>query len=79
MTVDWRHRIVRVLDDETAITNVVLGLVDDGWILVGRGPSEPGRTDLVFRRARFANVEAFRSWARRSARGCAERVRPHHA
>lgn len=52
MPVSWRHRIIRVLDDDSAIALAVLGVVEDGWIFVARSPAEPGTTDLVFRRAR---------------------------
>jgi hypothetical protein len=52
MPVSWRHRIVRVLDDDTSIAQAVLGVVEDGWIFVARAPGDPGTADLVFRRAR---------------------------
>jgi hypothetical protein len=52
MPVSWRHRIVRVLDDDASIAQAVLGIVEDGWIFVDRAPAEAGNTDLVFRRAR---------------------------
>lgn len=52
MPVSWRHRIIRVMDDDTSIAQAVLGVVEDGWIFVARSPADPGTTDLVFRRAR---------------------------
>jgi hypothetical protein len=58
MPITWRHRIVRVLDDESSIHQAVLRLVEDGWIYVAGTDSEPGMTDLVFRRA-----AAKRAWA----------------
>jgi hypothetical protein len=52
MPVSWRHRIVRVLDDDASVAHAVLGVVEDGWIFVARVPGDdPGTTDLVFRRA----------------------------
>lgn len=58
MPVSWRHRIVRVRDDETSVAQAVLRVIEDGWIFVAGTPSEPGRTDLVFRRARFDDSRA---------------------
>ena len=58
MPVRWRHRIVRVNDDDTTVSQAVLGLVEDGWTFVAGSPSEPGLIDLVFRRARFDGSRA---------------------
>jgi hypothetical protein len=58
MPVTWRHRIVRVFDDEPSIRAAVLRLVEDGWIFVAGSDSEPGMTDLVFRRAATKRVWA---------------------
>ena len=52
MPVRWRHRIVRVTNDEASISQTVLRVIEDGWIFVaGERTGEPGATDLVFRRA----------------------------
>ena len=51
MPVSWRHRIVRVVDEDSAIAQAVIGLVEDGWIFVARENADPGSADLVFRRA----------------------------
>lgn len=59
MPVSWRHRIVRVLDDEASIAQAVLGIIEDGWIFLDRAPAESGSTDLVFRRARVDREQHF--------------------
>lgn len=50
MPVSWRHRTVRVRDDEDAITRTVLDVVRKGWMLSGESTAA-GSKELVFRRA----------------------------
>ena len=53
MTVDWRHRIIRVAKgDLDAQHEALLRAVGEGWIFDAQELGEGGTVDLVFRRAR---------------------------
>jgi hypothetical protein len=52
MTVNWKHRIVRVaLEDEDGQRDAVLQAVGEGWIFDAQEHGDGATVDLVFRRA----------------------------
>jgi hypothetical protein len=62
MTIDWRHRIVRVgAGDLDRQRDVVLDGLMRGWILDAQVPGIEQTVDLVFRRA--TPVRSRDSWA----------------
>ena len=52
MTVNWRHRIIRVpLEDVDEQHDAVLRAVAEGWIFDAQEHGDGDTVDLVFRRA----------------------------
>ncbi len=52
VTVNWRHRIIRVpLGDVDEQQDAVLRAISEGWILTAQEHGDGGSVDLVFRRA----------------------------
>lgn len=52
MTVNWRHRIIRVpLDDVDEQYDAVLRAVAEGWIFDAQERGDGATVDLIFRRA----------------------------
>ncbi|MCW2921102.1 MAG: hypothetical protein JWL76_976 [Thermoleophilia bacterium] len=52
MTVDWRHRIIRVPLDEEEQRDALLRAVAEGWIFEAQEQGDGQTVDMVFRRAR---------------------------
>lgn len=52
MTVNWKHRIIRVpLDDEDEQRDALLRAVGEGWIFDAQEHGDGQTVDMIFRRA----------------------------